>query len=165
VAEPPAEQVARFHERQAAMLAATLARRDREAEAEREPAPPDPEPLPQDPEGPPPATRPRPAEPATIATTEDLIRALPEPRSQPEWVKFVAELLCQDFDQIDNQKYFPGFQTIAAAVRAREFPAESVADAYRQAMKPGVRKRGAVFNLALQRNGWDWERRGRGGGG
>jgi hypothetical protein len=71
-------------------------------------------------------------------------------------VPTAAERICRHFGQEEDRQLWPAFHALALAVWRGQFPPDAVLDALRQANKPGVRNPGALFNTALQRNGWKW---------
>ena len=96
--------------------------------------------------------------------TADAI-AVPPPASTPEliarlpggcatWVQTLAERLVLDFD---DRKRWRCWERVARAVRVGTLDAGNLANAYRQAMKPGIRTRGAKCWAALRGlAGIDW---------
>lgn len=93
--------------------------------------------------------------PSTPETTAELIRLLP--RGPAPWVQLLTESLVRDFGGQKDRKLWSGFQAVSQAVWRGTFPAEAVADAYRQATGPKAKNGGAVFNTVIQRDhGWRW---------
>jgi hypothetical protein len=95
---------------------------------------------------PPPASIPPPA------STREMIERLPG--GDPALVPSAAEALCRDFGAARDRQLWPALRSLTEQVWRRELPAEDVLDAYRQAMGPGARVRGAVFTKALRNLGW-----------
>jgi len=88
-------------------------------------------------------------------TTAEILENLPG--APPDWPLHAAESIVRDFGTGKDRRLWPGFVRVMTAVRDGSFPASAVLDAHRQAMKPGCKKPGAVFNTALQRDhGWRW---------
>lgn len=90
-------------------------------------------------------TSPRPAPAPPPASTEELIARLQE---DPSYIPRLAEILAQDFD---DRKSWTGLCKAVESAWRGEIPLERLADAYRQAMGPKSRNRGAVFMTALKR--------------
>ncbi len=94
------------------------------------------------------------------------VRAMPEtlegmwgtlPGAPATWPPRVAEMMRRHFGTAEDERLWPAFHALALAVWRGEFSPDGVLDALRQANKPGVRNRGALFNHALQRDhGWRW---------
>jgi hypothetical protein len=95
---------------------------------------------------PPPASIPPPA------STREMIERLPG--GDPALVPSAAEALCRDFGDARDRQLWPALRSLTEQVWRRELPAEDVVDAYRQAMGPRSRVRGAVFTKALRNLGW-----------
>lgn len=95
-----------------------------------------------------------PPPPDVPETTVDLIARLPG--GPPPWVQVLAESLARDFGGKKDRNLWSAFLAVAQAVWRGEFPADRVADAYRQATGPAARNPGAVFNYAIQVHGWKW---------
>ncbi len=92
---------------------------------------------------------------AMPATLGGLWEALPG--APATWPQLAAEMMCRHFGADEDRRLWPAFHALALAVWRGQFPPDGVLDALRQANKPGVRKRGALFNTALQRDhGWRW---------
>jgi len=85
-------------------------------------------------------------------TTEGLLAALPD--SPPDWATRAAGALSLDFGSATDHLMWPEFHRVCAAVALKQFPAEHLLDAFRQAMNPKSKNRGAIFNTALKRHGW-----------
>lgn len=96
-------------------------------------------------------SRSKPTEPIPQTVTA-LLAGLPG--SPPDWATRAAGALSEDFGSKVDRAMWPEFQKIADAVRVGTFPAEALADAYRQATAPKIEKPGAVFNIAVRRHGW-----------
>ena len=95
---------------------------------------------------------PPPPPPPMPATTQEMLLAL---ESGPaSWAMHAAEMLCRDFGTPEDRKLWKALLHVTQAVWNGSFPGRLVADAHRQAMGPKSKNRGAVFNYALQRNGW-----------
>jgi hypothetical protein len=86
------------------------------------------------------------------ASTAELWERLPG--GPPGWVQHAANDLARDFA---DQKFRPAFEGLAKAVWEGKIDPAKVLDAYRQAMKPEIKKRGALFNTALKAHGVRWE--------
>jgi hypothetical protein len=97
--------------------------------------------------GPPPALPPVPP-----GSTREMIERLPG--GDPALVPSAAESLCLDFGGQRDRQLWPALRRLAEQVWRGEVPAEDVLEAYRQAMGPGARVRGAVFTKALRNLGW-----------
>jgi DNA-binding Lrp family transcriptional regulator len=96
-------------------------------------------------------------EPALPETTQELILALSRPEAPHDWTCKAVEAVIYDFGNNRNDRQlWRGFEQVFTAVRNHRFPAEDAVDCYRQAMGPKAKNRGAVFNTALQRRGWQW---------
>ncbi len=104
------------------------------------------------------ALAPRPGfavERAMPTTLEGLWAALPG--APVTWPQLAAEMMCRHFGAAEDRKLWPAFHALALAAWRGQFSPDGVLDALRQANKPAVRNRGAVFNTALQRDhGWRW---------
>lgn len=91
-------------------------------------------------------SRPRPEPGLPPATTEEMIARLHE---DPSYVSRLAENLAQDFD---DRKSWNGFYRAVERAWQGEIPLDRLADAYKQAMGPKSRNRGAVFMTAMKRD-------------
>jgi hypothetical protein len=81
-------------------------------------------------------------------TEEELLEQLPgKPRA---WAMQTAELLVKRFGSKKDRALWGEFNRIAESVRVGGLAAEHVINAYRQAMAPGIKNRGAKFWAALK---------------
>lgn len=95
---------------------------------------------------------PPPPPPALPATTGELLMQLPG--APPQLVQAAVQMIILDFGNTpQDHRLRRAFENLCQDVRDGREDAEKVADAYRQAMNPGVKVRGAVFNRALQNHG------------
>ena len=72
----------------------------------------------------------------------------------PRLVIDLAESLCRDFGGAGDRRRWGAIHALAKQVLDRGVSAETVLDAYRQAMGPRAENPGAVFTTALKRAGW-----------
>jgi hypothetical protein len=96
--------------------------------------------------------RPVAAPPPLPDTTAALLASLPG--SPPDWPAKAATSLALDFGGAKDQALWPEFERICHAAWRGSFPADDLADAYRQATGPRSRNPGAVFAVAIKRHGW-----------
>jgi len=72
----------------------------------------------------------------------------------PHWALHAAEMLTR---ALDDRHSWRAHRKVAEAVWRGEFGDDKVLDSLRQAMKPGVKVRGAVFSTAMKNHGFRWE--------
>jgi hypothetical protein len=91
----------------------------------------------------------RPAPVPTLpATTGELLAQLPgSPRA---WCQAAAEAIVQDFGNSRDRKHWARFHRIAEEAASDPIAAADLVNAHDQAMRPGVRNRGAKFWAAYQ---------------
>jgi hypothetical protein len=90
--------------------------------------------------------------PIPPSSTREMIERLPG--GDPALVPSAAEALCRDFGAARDRQLWAALRSLTEQVWRRELSAEDVLDAYRQAMGPRSRVRGAVFTKALRNLGW-----------
>jgi hypothetical protein len=94
---------------------------------------------------------PRPPEPPPRPMPETVEELLGQLRGSPwDWWKAAACALMEDFGEARDRKLWGEFHQIAQVVAWGRADAEHLVSAYRQAMKPGIRVRGAKFWAAWQ---------------
>ena len=86
------------------------------------------------------------------ATTQEAIQQLP--RDSPGTMANVAERLCRDFGGAKDRQLWGAIHKLTGQVWRGEVAVDDVLDAYRQAMGPKAKNRGAVFTHALRAHGW-----------
>jgi hypothetical protein len=87
---------------------------------------------------------PRRPPPAPATTAEAIARV----REDPSFPWLVASLLCQEFS---DYKSYSGFLARAKEAWEGSLPVTVLQDAYRQAVGPKVKNRGAIFQVACRR--------------
>lgn len=85
-------------------------------------------------------------------STPGLVAAVAE--GDPRLVIDLAESLCRDLGGAGDRRRWGALHALAKQVLDRSVSAETVLDAYRQAMGPRAENPGAVFTTALKRAGW-----------
>jgi hypothetical protein len=92
----------------------------------------------------------RPAAPLPIfpPTTAEVLKQLPG--APHDWTQKAAECLARDFGEKKDRQLWGEFWKIAEAVRLSRLAAADVLNAYDQAMRPGIKNRGAKFWKALR---------------
>jgi len=96
--------------------------------------------------------RPVAAPPPLPESTAALLAALPG--APADWPAKGASLLSLDFGSAKDRALWPAFERLCHDVWRGAFPADDLADAYRQATGPKAKNRGAVFCHALKSHGW-----------
>jgi hypothetical protein len=96
--------------------------------------------------------RPPRAAPPPPASLPELLERLPG--GPPAWVASGARWLAEAFGTPRDHELWPAFHRLLEAVWARRYPAGAVLEALGKAEAPGVKNRGAIFNVELRKRGW-----------